>query len=551
MSQQNRQSPESKRVRLLLVEDDLVDRELLRRALERSRLDCEVIEVGTASAARRAFRAAPFDCVLLDLSLPDDDGLTLVQALGQTPTIILTGLGDARTAEKALQHGAQDYLLKGEIDGRSLSRAVRYAIERKHGELLRTKLHHTERLASLGGLAASVAHEVNNPASFVMANLLSMREGIGHLVKALEDLSMLGRQGIVPASVMNLVAEHLGPTASIAEMLDDSLEGMHRITSIVRQMQTFSRSEDATEPVTPVSLNKVAQWACLLAGPQIRHRARLEQDLEPQLPMLPGHQARLGQVVTNLLVNAAQAIPAGRPDDHVVRITTRTHYDEIELHVEDSGPGIPDALRARVLEPFFTTKPVGEGTGLGLSVSADIVRSHRGELLLENREEGGTRAILRFPRNTGLVPTLPHPSVPPVDSIRRLRVLLVDDEPAVTRAYRRLLRDHDVVIANATDALKELERNSRFDAVLCDIMMPDIDGPAFYEILKQRFPHLPDRVVFLTGGVFTDRVQDFVDSVQNRVLSKPVSRERLLEALLRAGSSPPPATAPRPEPRLH
>ncbi len=532
--------PGPPRYRILVVDDDDQDRILLRRALRRMRLDWELIEVGSARQARRALSATRFDCALLDFHLPDGSGLQLIRDMGAVPAIILTGIDDTESAEIALHQGAQDYLVKGKLDGRSLSRAVRYAIERKQGELLRMQLHHAERLASLGGLAASVAHEVNNPASFVMANLLAIREQLSSLGDLLTTFADSDPARMAELAASNMRTLQSGPEC--IEMVDESIEGMRRITSIVRQMQTFSRTESEEEPVAPVSLNKVAEWACLLTWPQVKHHARLEKDLDPALPLIPGHQARLSQVVTNLLVNAAQAIPEGSADVNAVRITTRAVPDGVELEITDTGSGIPEELRARVVEPFFTTKPVGEGTGLGLAVSLEIIRGHQGELHIEDHDPRGTRIRVFFPRNTGLVPTMPLARVTPIEEPISMKILLIDDEPAVARAYQRLLRDHDVTAGDVHSAIDALREDSAYDAVVCDIMMPEIDGPAFYEFVATHFPHLVDRIVFLTGGVFTERVRGFVERVEGRVVSKPASRERLLEVLghLRRGERPRP-----------
>lgn len=542
--------PVARQLRVLLIDDEPGDREIVREALSHSQLDLVLEEANSTEAAKPFLSAHQVDCVLLDIRTPEDTELNWVPELGQVPVIVLTSTRKGVLPEKAIQLGAQDYLPLDDLNGSTMDRAIRYAIERKQTELLRTKLHHAERLAALGGLAASVAHEVNNPSSFVLANLLSLRE---YLAQFTELVSTLQDRGAVsePELKSRLESFSAAGNKGLFEMTDDSIEGMRRITSIVRQMQTFSRAEDSQEPVAPVSLNKVAEWSCLLAWPQIRHRARLEKQFDGALPMFSGHQARLGQVVTNLLVNAAQALDDGDPETDLIRISTKFTDGMFELAVEDSGPGIPDAIRDRVLDPFFTTKPVGQGTGLGLSVSLEIVKAHRGELHIETREGSGTRIRVTLPQDTGLIPTLPMVELTPCRNNNRLRVLLVDDEPAVIRAYRRLLHKHDILAGDAHFAVQTVAEDQAFDAIICDLMMPGIDGPAFYEFLEQQFPSLAQKVVFLTGGVFTDRAKAFVTRIDNCVLQKPVTRESLLDALAKVPEKPKPVTStvPRSKPQ--
>jgi PAS domain S-box-containing protein len=260
--------------------------------------------------------------------------------------------------------------------GESVVAILRDVTERKQME---EKLQFAERMASIGTLAAGVAHEINNPMSYVLGNLEFLREtlvanpAIGPLIAGGEDIEAL-----------------------IAEAED----GARRVVHIVRDLKAFSRKAD-DEPLARLALEEVLDTSSEMAQVQIRHRARLEREYSGGTFVL-GHRVRLGQVFLNLVVNAAQAIPEGHdPAGH--RIVLRTYVDgdgRPVAEVEDSGAGIDPTIMARIFDPFFTTKPVGVGTGLGLSSALGIVSSLGGSIDVDSRIGGGTIMRVRFPRPT-------------------------------------------------------------------------------------------------------------------------------------------------------
>ncbi len=397
--------------------------------------------------------------------------------------------------------------------------ALRDVTERQQAQALRDRLAHTERLAAIGQLAAGVTHEINNPAAYVLANLETMQE----IVRTL-------RRGEGP--VEGDGAARLG---ELAQMLRENIEGMDRIRSITRDLRTFARI-DRSE-VAPVCLDDCVKIGCKLALNEIRHRARLVQELGAP-PEVLGSQGKLAQVATNLLVNAAQAIPEGNVDAH--RITVKTGCDGgfVWLSVEDTGRGIPDAVRAQMFDPFFTTKTRTQGTGLGLALCADIVRQHSGELQAENLPTGGAKMTMRLPIDTGLVATRkPQTMRPSYITSRKKgaprRVLLIDDEPLVLRSLKRLLSNHHVdTAASGRAGLQQLEKTTRYDAVFCDLMMPEMDGAAVYAEIEHRFPSLVNRVVFCSGGAFTSRTKEVVEHSRRPLVEKPLTLEAF-EAVLR------------------
>lgn len=403
--------------------------------------------------------------------------------------------------------------------------AMRDVTERQQAEALRDRLAHAERLAAIGQLAAGVTHEINNPAAYVLANLTTMQDTVRGLL-ANGELA----DGEATTQLNELTA-----------MIEENIDGMTRISSITRDLRTFARIDSAE--VSLVCLNECVKVACRLAFNEIRHRAHLVQELG-DLPSIPASQGKLAQVVTNLLVNAAQAIPEGSRTQQRITVRTGTRPDGVWLRVEDTGRGIPESVRARMFDPFFTTKTRGQGTGLGLALCADIVRQHNGEMRAENGEHGGASVEVLLPYDTRLElrrsrPPARNSMVQRTGATRR-RVLIIDDEPLVLRSLKRMLSAHDVVTAaSGREALEGLAKDANFDAVFCDLMMPEMDGAAVLAALEAEFPELAEQVVFCSGGAFTRRTKDIVESLRRPLVQKPLTRASFEEALMDLPASRP------------
>ncbi|HEX9049382.1 MAG TPA: PAS domain S-box protein [Anaeromyxobacter sp.] len=361
-----------------------------------------------------------------------------------------------------------------------------------------------DRMASVGTLAAGVAHEINNPLSYIVANV----------DYAIEEL---GRAG-APPDVLSALAE--------------AKQGGARVREIVRDLKTFSRPHGGDR--APVDVREVLRSAVSVASNEIRHRARLELDLA-EVPRVLGSERRLGQVFLNLLVNAAQAIPEGHAEANVIRATTRTAAGGgAEVEISDSGCGIDAAILDRIFDPFFTTKPVGIGTGLGLAICHGIVTGLGGEIHVRSATGRGTTVVVRLPAARPEAAERPAPSAPALARGRAGRILVVDDEPLVARAVARVLAPpHEVVIeTGARAALARIEGGDRrFDAVMCDLMMPEMTGMELHARLATTDPELAARMVFLTGGAFTASAREFLDRVANPRLEKPIGAD-VLRALV-------------------
>ena len=489
-------------LRVLLVEDDDVDRLAVHRAVKRGDQPAELVDADSMSAAVAAIQIQAPDCILVDYNLPDGTAAELLSKLevigNQAPVIILTGFDDEETALEALKLGAQDYLLKSQLDSRSLWRAIRYAVQRQEVQRLQHRLVHTDRLSAIGQLAAGVAHEINNPACYILANLGFIRESLDDLRDKIES------SGTDPKQIEALVAGALSDALAEAdEAIADSIHGTERICKIVRELRPFSRIERGE--LEPVDLNQVVESAINLTGNEIRHRAELVRELT-ELPRVVGDRAKLCQVAVNLITNATQSIEAGAADKNTITITTDVDGDQVVLRVSDTGSGIPENVRKRMFEPFFTTKEREVGTGLGLAICAETIRKHGGAIEVESSVGQGTTFTVRIPRNTGLVESArvdSLPSIRPTD-LDKAQILLIDDDRLVRTGLRRLLAPpHNVTEAASGASALELLKESSFDVIICDLMMPEVDGPAVYDQLSSSQPELLDRIVFLTGGAFT------------------------------------------------
>jgi len=352
-----------------------------------------------------------------------------------------------------------------------------------------------DRMLTVGTLAAGVAHEINNPLSYVATNL--------------EILARAQPNELLP-------------------LIGDAREGVARVSAIVRDLRALAMPEDDARG--PVDVAAVLASSIKMAYNEIRHRATVVESYAPDLPLVVANASRLGQVFLNLLLNAAQAIPEGRADRNQIRVRARTEGERVVVEIEDTGVGIPAGLIKRIFDPFFTTKAPGVGMGLGLAISHQIVRAMEGEITVSSTVGSGTtfRVALPVAKSVGAVAS--RDSVPHMSA--GARILLVDDEPAVGRALVALLDgDHDVVpVMRARDALDRLAAGERYDVILCDLMMPEVSGIELYASLPD---DARDRIVFMTGGAFTQQAREFLASCDRPQLAKPFTEKQLRDVLER------------------
>ncbi len=370
---------------------------------------------------------------------------------------------------------------------------------------MQLRLSLSERLATVGTLAAGIAHEINNPLAFLMNSL---------------GLATRAVQAQVPAP-----AEALKPLA-------DAQLGAERIRDIVKDLVTFARPTEAQ--TLRVNVQQVLELSLKMAMVEIRHRARIVRDYA-EVPEVVADSDRLGQVFLNLLVNAAQAIPEGEAHRNEIRLRLRVSEQAVLVQIQDTGEGIRPDILERVFDPFFSTKNVGKGMGLGLAISHSLVAQMGGTITVESQPGRGSTFSVSLPVATASQarPVAPPARQAPAPTPRRGRILIVDDEPRFGQTLRMtLVPDHEVTYTpSSVQALEWIEQGAQYDAILCDLMMPEVTGRQLYETLREHSPELARRVIFMTGGAYTPTSMDFVARMSNPLLTKPF-KPADLDALL-------------------
>ena len=359
---------------------------------------------------------------------------------------------------------------------------------------LQDQLIQSEKLSAIGQLIAGIAHDLNNPLASVV--------GFADFLKEVPNVPPALRE---PLTVIQEEAE--------------------RASNIVKNLLSFARKQDHQR--RPTALRPLLDATFVLLRNQLMaHRVEARIEVEPDLPAPDIDPNQIQQVFVNLINNAAQAVAStGRPGGILVR--ARRWLDGVAIDVIDDGPGMSETVAAQVFEPFFTTKPEGEGTGLGLSISQGILREHGGRIMLSTEEGRGSTFTVQLPLASR--PPAPPPDVGAGTPTKRLRVLVVDDEPHILHYMRATLEawGHIPVVAqNGREGL-ELTDRENFDLVISDLRMPELGGREFYEELARRQPAMADRLVFSTGDTVRGDTLAFLESIDRPYLHKPFSLAEL------------------------
>ena len=298
------------------------------------------------------------------------------------------------------------------------------------------------------------------------------------------------------------------------------------MTRIVSELRTFARPSPA--PGGTAEVARAVAWAVRATALEFRARAPVSVDVPPELARVQLDETRLGQVVVNLLINAAHAIPAGRYEHNAVSVSARARGAMIELEVRDSGAGIPPELVRHIFERFFTTKDSGSGTGLGLAICHGIVTSAGGTIEVVSDVGRGTTFRVALPAAAGAHKEAAASPPAAASPQRRGRILAVDDEALTLQAITRMLDGHDVVrVQDAREAIALVEHGEHFDLIITDIMMPHMNGMELFEHLLALAPAAARRVVFLTAGSIDSRIADFLAAIPNDRLDKPITTAAL------------------------
>jgi two-component system NtrC family sensor kinase len=354
------------------------------------------------------------------------------------------------------------------------------------------KLHQSEKLAALGSLLAGVAHELNNPLAILVTQAALLRE-----------------KGTDPATVKR--AEKIEAAAN-------------RCARTVKSFLSIARQRPIS--LVPVRLDAVVHAALDLTAYGLRSNGvSVSVDLPSDLPEVTGDADQLGQVLMNLIVNALHALQ-GVDGPRELRIEGAATADGVQLTVADTGPGIPDAIKSRIYDPFFTTKPVGAGTGIGLSLCQSIVRQHSGSIHVQDSSGGGATFVLTLP----LAREPAGPLEVATDSSKAITgaaILIVDDEPEIVEAVREIVApiSRRIDTAETGRAALQLAERYDYDLILSDLRMPDLDGPGLHAALASGGSDQHRRIVFMTGDVLDGGLSQFLDETGLQVLEKPFTPE--------------------------
>ena len=409
------------RERILIVDDEKPIRNVFSECLS-ERYECETAE--SVPEALSYLAAKEFAVVITDIIIPGISGIELLRKIIEnypyTAVIMVSGVDRTQRALDAVRLGAFDYLIKPcdldileltverALERRTLllnARQYKFDLESRNSELARGKAElerlqaqiiHSEKMASLGQLAAGIAHELNNPVGFIYGNLDILNESIKGVTKMLNYYDKL----ILPDELAQGAAEikeKIDYQASLEDMssiIADCRDGAHRIRDIVQNLRTFSRLDEAEFTKTDIH-EGIDSTVRLLSRYYSADNITLVRNYG-DLPPVDAYSGQLNQVWMNLLVNAAQAVSEKGGQ---VSIATSIEDDSVKVVISDAGCGIPSEQLTRIFDPFYTTKPVGEGTGLGLSITFGIVERHGGKIAVESRIGEGTSFSVTLPVN--------------------------------------------------------------------------------------------------------------------------------------------------------
>ncbi|MFO0629385.1 MAG: ATP-binding protein [Polyangiales bacterium] len=348
-----------------------------------------------------------------------------------------------------------------------------------------------DRMLGLGTLAAMVGHEANNPLSYVVANLEVLREA--HLDEPLRRL------------------------------VDESADGVARVRGILRDLRLFSL--DGERAASDVNLRALLDSCLTIAAAELGNEVTLVRDYA-SAPSVAGNGRRLGQALLNVLLNAMHAVRDLPRAERRVTVRARVEGEVVQVDVEDSGPGVAPELWERIFDLAYTSRRDVGGSGIGLAIARQVAEEHRGEIRVVPSEGSGARFRFTLPAVRGVAPTAPTRAEPPAPTGQS--VLIIDDEVLVGRSVARLLKGYDtLVLERAADALQAIAAGRRVDAVLCDVMMPEMSGIEFIDALRRTSPALVPHVVMMTGGTYTVDAAAWLASSALPCLEKPLDAAEL------------------------
>ncbi|MCG8615293.1 MAG: response regulator [Desulfobacterales bacterium] len=398
---------------ILIVDDEPSIQRLVSRILEEGGYTSEVACNGREALDK--LQEGKFDLVIADIGMPVMDGLTMteevVRTLG-TDVIIMTGKINRFSYDQVVTQGASDYIQKPFSPEELVLRVERVFRERR---LKQEAIRHqneqaqSQRLESIGQLAAGIAHEINTPIQYIGDNTTFIRESFDDLrrmIRTLLDLHEAAREDRVTPDLLDQVGTAIEDTdfefvnEELPVAIDQTLEGVSRIKEIIKAMKDFSHPGDSGH--TLANINACIRSTATISKNEWKYVADLDLDLDPALPEIRCNPGELNQVFLNLIVNASHAIADHQEENGAekgnINIRTRWKDDAVEIRVSDTGAGIPETIVEKIFDPFFTTKEIGKGTGQGLAITRSIVvNRHHGQIQVHTEPGNGTTFILTLP----------------------------------------------------------------------------------------------------------------------------------------------------------
>jgi signal transduction histidine kinase len=552
-------------IKILLVEDNYEHVQFLTQLLlTAATARYEVAVAGSLQTGLEALEAHRPQLILLDLSLPDSDGLDtfvgMIERAPEIPIVVLSGINDVALAVETVQFGAQDYLVKGHVDNDLLIRSLQYAMERKRIQLqlkraseeMEKRVH--ERTAALRHINERLQHEIADRKRAEEATLESNRQlasAMSKLKAAQEEVIQrermlaLGRMAngiahdfnntLAPilgfSELLVMKPELLKETAKVRTYLEMIHTAANDSARVVSRLREFYRYREKNEIFSPVIVNDLILQVVSLTQPRWKDQAlaagvHIEVKTElGNVPTVPGNEADLREALANLMFNAIDSIA----ERGTITVSSALHGRWATITVSDNGAGMSEETRNRCLEPFYTTKS-DQGTGLGLGSVYGTIRRHEGQIDIQSELGRGTSICLSLPLDKDLKP----PEAPKLasGSSRPLRILVVEDEPLVREVLSVYLAEdkHEVVVAiDGGDGLTKYREQGKFDLVLTDRAMPEMNGDALAREIKMIDSKQP--IILLTG--FGDLMNDSGEQPLgvDLVVSKPFTLTMLRNAI--------------------
>jgi signal transduction histidine kinase len=448
---------------------------------------------------------------------------SLTSAHRDLVVVVLVPAPRSRCESSLLQAGAFDVVDDGsELDSQlahTMAAARRVVALQEERARLTSELAHQDKLSALGVLAAGVSHEINNPCAAILSNIVVIRDQLQALVERPRFQRIEALDSII---------------GEWAESLGDCIAATNRIQSIVKTLNVFSRKSDTASPIR-VELNDEIRTVLRLIGKEVRFQAHFDVLLAPGMPAILAPPNCLTQVLTNLLVNALQALE--KTEHPLISITTDFDDTHVLLEIVDNGPGMSPDVLSRIFDPFFTTKPIGRGTGLGLAITRQLVEKMGGEIFVESEPGHGAKFTVVLERKLALIEGARAERGFGPPQYDRLRVLLIDDDELTLRSMQRSLAPHFecTSLARAELALATLREDSEFDVIVADVVMPDMNGLDFFVQVAATHPELSARTLFISGGITSEALRARVSDTGRPCLAKPVDVQELIRTIRRVG----------------